>query len=321
VINFDHISKLAKRLWLWLLRKDILIFLLFVGITSIFWWGRAMSSPRDVEIHVPVTYTGVSEQIVFEQTLPKIITLSVRDNGRQLRQIAHQHLNLHINLSHYLSREEGTITLSADILRPRLQDLLPGSTTILQIEPETIESAYYIQQTKLVPVVVQSQVTIASQHQLDGDKRIVPNMVQIFGNQDAIDTIHYVMTDSIQVTNLRDSVRITTNLITPEGIRIHPKTVDVLWKAEPFTEKTFTIPVQVIDIPEGKHVRLFPQQVNVVVRVGISHFTEVQANDLQVICHYPKQQCSALPVEVLTNNPYITNIRISPSSVEYLIHF
>ena len=318
MFNWVNIRKQTKRLWLWLLRKDILIFLFFVGITCIFWWGRAMSSPRDIDIQIPVSYTG-AEQIVFEQTLPKTLTLSIRDNGRQLRQIAHQHLNLHLNLSPYLSEEEGIITLSADILRPRLQDLLPGSTTILHITPETFESAYYVQQTKLVPVVVQSQITIAPQHQLDGESRIVPNLVQIYGNQDAIDTIHSIMTDTIQVTNLRDSIQLTAKLITPQGIRIHPTTVEVQWKAEPFTEKSFTLPVQVVGMPEGKRTRLFPQQVDVVVRVGISHFSQVQADDLQVICQYPEQQCNALPVELITNNPYISNIRISPSSVEYLI--
>ena len=74
-----------------------------------------MSSPRDIDIQIPVSYTS-AEQIVFEQTLPKTLTLSIRDNGRQLRQIAHQHLNLHLNLSPYLSEEEGFITLSADTL-------------------------------------------------------------------------------------------------------------------------------------------------------------------------------------------------------------
>lgn len=320
-IHLLHIRKQAKRLWLWLLRKDLLVFGLFVGLAFIFWWGRAMSSPRDMDIQIPIIYTGIPEQVVFEQSLPQTLTISVRDNGKQLRHLAHQHLSLHLNLSHYLSTEEGNITLSADILRPKLQDLLLGSTTVLQITPETIESAFYVQQTKMVPVVMRALVTTASQHQLDGAIQIIPSQVQLFGNQEAIDTIHSILTDSIHITQLRDSIRLTANLIAPKAIRLHPTSVDVICKAEQFTEKSFKLAIQTMNVPIGKRMQLFPQQAEVVVRVGMSHFAEVQAEDLQVVCHYPEEQCDALPIEVTTNNPYISNIRVSPSAVEYLVHY
>lgn len=312
--------KPIKRIWLWLLKKDLLIFCLFVGLATIFWWGRVMSSPREIKLEIPIIYTGISDQIVFSKDLPSSFALILRDNGRQLRQISNQDHALHINLSPYLSDTEGSLLLSSEVLRPRLQDLLPGSTSIQHINPELIESSYYVQQKKTVPIVVQSEVTIAAQHQLNGDVTVNPDRVQIFGNQHDIDSISYLKTDTIRVFDLRDSVRLDAPLIIPSGIRAHPSNVTVTWKAEPFTEKSFTLPVEAIDVPAGKHMRLFPQQVTVTVRVGISHFSDVQASDLQVISRYTEEQQYALPVEVITNNPNISNIRISPSSVEYLIH-
>ena len=318
--SFDHIRKQAKRLWLWLLRNDIVIFLLFVGLVSIFWWGRTMSSPRDIYLHVTVSYTGISKQIIFAEELPTSITLMVRDNGQELRKITQQDLQVSINLTPYLSEETGVVSLSAEVLRPRLQDILPGSTTIQQITPEAIESAYYVQKMKTVPVHVQSQISAATQYQLVGNEKITPNYVQIFGNQDDIDRIEYILTDSIRIADLRDTISLSAPLLVPAGIRVHPESVQVEWQAEQFTEKSFILPIQSVGMPEGKQMRLFPQQVNVTVRVGISHFTEVQEFDFQAVCYYPTEQCDALPIEVKTTNPHISNIRISPSSVEYLIH-
>lgn len=321
MITSTTIGKRIKRLWLWLLKKDVLIFLLFVGFVSIFWWGRTMSSPRDMELQVPITYNGLTEQFVLSETLPQTITAVVRDNGQQLRKIRQNDLHLNINITPYLSSSEGRIALTADILRPRLQDLLPGSTTIQQILPEIIEAKYYILQMKTVPVIVQSQVNVAPQHQLVGEEIITPGQIQIYGNQEDISQIDYILTDSIIVSDLRDNIRLQTQLQVPEGIRVSSTSVQVEWQSEQFTEKSFTLPLQVLDVPEGKHIRLFPQQINVIVRVGISHFEMVQQNDLQAICHYPIQQCKALPVEVTTTNPYISNIRFSPTSVEYIIQF
>ena len=319
-LNIHIFRKPAKRLWLWLLRKDALIFLLFVGLVSIFWWGRTMSSPRDIDLEVSLSYIGISEQVVFTTDLPHSLYIVVRDNGQQLRKIRHQDLHLTINLSTYLSEEKGDMIITTDILRPRLQDILPGSTVIQKINPEIIKSAYYIQQMKMVPVVVRSEVNVASQHQLKGEVKITPSQIQLFGSQADIDSIEYILTDSIYVEDLHDVARMNAQLIAPAGVRVSPTSVEVEWQAEQFTEKSFILPIQTIDVPNGKHMRLFPQQVNVTVRVGISHFASIQSEDLQAVCYYPKQQCNSIPIEVKTNNPHISNIRFSPTSVEYMIH-
>ena len=141
----------------------------------------------------------------------------------------------------------------------------------------------------------------------------------IYGTQAEIDSIQYITTDSIYYNDLRDSIQITAQLVAPQHIRVHPKQVTAKWKAEPFTEKTFTLPIYTVGTPNNQYIRLFPQQVDVVIRVGISHFAQVASNDLQAICRYPKQASKSLPVEIITDNPYISDIRFTPTEVEYII--
>lgn len=274
-----------------------------------------------MEIDVTVAYHGCPEQYVFTTQLPEHITILVRDNGQQLRKLKHQDLQLNINLNPYLSTEKDVLTLSADVLRPRLQEILPGSTTIQRIHPETIETPYQVQQVKTVPVVVQSNVSTAPQYQLIGEATITPDKIQIFGSQDDIRNIEYILTDSLHVSGLREDIRLTAGLIVPSGVCTSPSSVEVAWQVEQFTEKSFTLPIQILNMPEGKQIRLFPQQVNVTVRVGISHFAEIKETDFQAVCYFPTQACNALPVSVKTVNNNISNIRFSPSSVEYIIQF
>lgn len=272
-----------------------------------------------MNLRIPVNYTGMTGQIVFSEALPHTITVTIRDNGKQLRQIAKQIPQLHIDLSPYLTHDEGNISLSADMIRPKLQDLLPGSTAVQHITPETIHTDYTILQQKLVPVHVASHITMAKQHQLAGEPQIIPNQVYIYGTQAEIDSIQYITTDSIYYNDLRDSIQITAQLVAPQHIRVHPQQVTAKWKAEPFTEKTFTLPINTVGTPDNQYIRLFPQKVDVVIRVGISHFAQVASNDLQAICRYPKQASKSLPVEIITDNPYISDIRFTPTEVEYII--
>ena len=278
-----------------------------------------MSSPRDIDLRIPINYVGINGQVVFSEELPTHLTVTIRDNGKQLRQIAKQHLQLNLDLTQYLAFEKGNISLSAEILRPKLQDLLPGSTAVQHISPEDIQTEYNVLRQKLVPVHVAAQVTAAAQHQLVGEPQVTPNQVYIYGTQADIDSIEYITTDSLRYTNLRDSIQITAQLVAPQHIRVHPKQVTAKWQAEQFTEKTFTLPIYTVGTPDNQYIRLFPQQVDVVIRVGISHFAQVASNDLQAICRYPKQPSKSLPVEIITENTYISDIRFSPTEVEYIV--
>lgn len=318
--NFHILSKQAKYLWLWLLRKDILIFLLFVGLVTVFWWGRTLSSPRDLTISIPVTYSGINQQVVFEQTLPQHFHVTIRDNGKQLRQIKKNGNHLDYDLRPLVSENDGQIVLSAENLRQKLQDILPGSTKIQNISPEYFSTNYHKQAQKTVAVRVQENIRVAPQHQLVGTPTAIPDSIQLFGSQEIIDSITYIPTSVITIDQLRDSATVTASLLLPQGIRASHDQVKVHCQAEQFTEKSFTLPISIKDIPDAVSVRLFPQVVEVVARVGVSHFTQVQDSDIQAYCNYPQEATDALNVHIQHTNPYISNIRISPEKVEYMIN-
>lgn len=318
-LDLTIFHKKAKSLWLLLWRKDAFIFLLFVGLTSIFWWGHVMSSSRDMNIKVSIAYTGIPNKTLLEKELPTSLTMTLRDEGKRLRQLSRSNLQVTINLSEFLLQESGEVKLTADILRPRLQDLIPGSTHIQRITPEEISFAYQNQSSKLVPIHIQADVNTAPQHQLVGGAAITPCSVYVFGKQEIIDSISYILTEQIQITDLRDSTHVIARLISPEQVRVKPSEVAVSYYAEQFTEKSFVLPIHVEGQPYGDKLRLFPNKAEVTVRVCISKFSNIQAEDIQLVCHYPEKETKYLPLEVKTVNPHIHNIRISPSSVEYII--
>lgn len=313
------VHQYAKRLWRWLMRKDILTYLLFVGLATLVWWGRAMSSQREADITLPITYTDIPEQVVFGAPLPQELKVSIRDNGKQLRKIADSHLGITLSIGTQLAEQEGSVHIAAEILRPKLQDLLPGSTIVLQVQPEVIEVAYHRQEEKDVEVRLAAQWTPAQQYQMCGTPVVEPNQVRIYGKKADLKRIRDISTEPLQVQDVRDTLRCTAGLVAPEGIRVVPSSVTVTFIAEQFTEKTFTLPVEVIDTIAGEALRLFPQTVTVQARVGMSHFTEVQAEDFRVQCRFPRTETNALPVEVICDNPYVTRVRTNPNELEYII--
>lgn len=318
-ITLKHIAKYIKQIWIWMVRKDAIIYLLFVGLATLFWWGRAMSSLRNIEVKLPVEYTHVPAQVVFDTPLPTQLEVILRDNGRLLRQVQHTKPTITISLADKLNETKGTLQLSTDVLRQKIQDNLPGSTTIQQIRPEEITTTYYIEATKKVPVKLCANWTLEKQYQLSVPPVLEPAWVDIYGTQDVIDQIDSIETDSVIVEKVQDRVQRKVALHLPTGVRTETHTINVSWIAEMFTEKSFVIPIEVKHLPEKKVMHLFPQTTTITARVGISHFANVTEEDFQAVCEYPNFKQQTLPVTIICNNPHITQIRSSIREVEYII--
>ena len=151
---------------MWMLQRDALIYLLFVGLATLFWWGRAMSSQREIDMRLPITYIDLHAQVVFDNPLPTHLKITLRDNGRILRQIQHTKPNLVISIDNKLEKTDGKLQLSTELLRQKVQDILPGSTTIQQINPEDITADYHIESTKTVPIHLRADWRLENQYQL-----------------------------------------------------------------------------------------------------------------------------------------------------------
>lgn len=318
-IDLSHTTQKTKQLWEWLVRKDALVYLLFVGLATLVWWGRAMSSEREVEIKLPVAYAHVPAQVVFNTPLPTHLTVVLRDNGRLLRQVQHTKPTITISLAEKLNLSNGTLLLSTDVLRQKIQDYLPGSTTIQQVRPEEITTTYYVEATKIVPVKLCATWTLEQQYQLALPPIVEPAKVNIYGTQEAIDQIDSVCTDIVALEKIHDTVKRQLSLQLPVGIRTQANTITVSWIAEAFTEKSFLIPIEVNNLPEGEVMHLFPQNTTVIARVGISHFQDITEGDFRAVCEYPQSTQTILPMKIICNNPYITQIRSSIREVEYVI--
>lgn len=318
--RFQSYKQQVIRLWRWLVGKDLLIFLMFVGLVTIIWWGRTMSSSlRDAKFPIDIIYSGVDDCIQFSTPLPTQIEATISDEGRNLRHLTKQNLTITLDLSSYFTEKQGTFTLTSDIIRPRLQDILPSTAMIEQLSPDKFETSYQLQHSKRVPILLKYNVQCIPQYQLKGSPILSLDSIMVYGTEDMVNSIDSICTQAVTLVDVSDTVRQTVALQIPSTVRAKHTSVQATFIAEQFTDKTFTLPIQVTDVPQGEYVRLFPKETTVTVRVGVSSYAKVQASDIVVYCNYPTQTRNTLNVNAHSDNPHISNIRLYPSSVEYII--
>ena len=302
------------------MRRDVLTFLLFVVIATLVWYGHAMQSVRNTRVPVLIQYTGKPDAIGLKAPgLPDTVMIEVRDAGARLNTYHRDPLHLTIDLHSYIHGEKGRIYIPSDALRRSISDILQGTSRLIETQPEDITCDFFTEQEKSVLLVFRGDLKTANEYQIIGQPTLARKRMKIFGDEKTLSAIDTLYTEPQDLSEVSDTMRIRCAIEVPQGIRAEEDSVDLCIIAERFTEKKFTIPVHIKGVPEGYHIRLFPKEVEVSVRVGMNHFSQVKANDIHASCAYSPERTDKLDVEISYTNPYITAAWAYPGVVEFIL--
>lgn len=302
------------------MKRDILTFLLFVVLAAVIWYGHAMQSVRNTRVPVVIQYTGKNSNIgLGDPGLPDTVMIEVRDAGARLNTYHRETLRLTIDLRQYIHGEKGTIHVPSDALRRSISDILQGTSRLIDTKPEEISCPYFTEQEKNVVVAIAGNIQPAKEFQMVGKPVLSRSTIKIFGQDKALAHIDTIYTQTQEIADVTDTLDMRLALNIPSGVRAETDSIDVRIVTERFTEKKFSIPLHVIGLPEGVHLRLFPNEVEVSVRVGMSHFAQVQASDIKAVSYYSPDRTDKLDVELQYSSPIITSAWVYPGVVEFMV--
>jgi hypothetical protein len=245
--------------------------------------------------------------------------IEVRDAGKRLNTYHRDPLRLTIDLRPYIHGEKGTIRVPSDALRRSISDILQGTSHLIDSKPEEIVCSYFTEQEKSMVVVNRCTVTPANEYQLSCEPKLSHKTVKLYGEDKKLAALDSIETEALTLTNITDTVDTRIALVVPAGLRAETDSINLRIITERFTEKKFTLPLTVRGVPEGYHIRLFPREVEVNVRVAMSKFAQVQAEDLRAVCVYTPERQDKLDVELHYTNTAITAAWAYPAVVEFLL--
>ena len=173
--------------------------------------------------------------------------------------------------------------------------------------------------SKVVPIVLQSDITTARQYGLYGIPMLDPSSVTIFGPPEVIDTIKMVRTEPLAMSNVSQNISATLSLDLLDGqIRSNIKEVNAEVQVEKFTEMDVEVPIKVAD---SLRVRFFPETMSVKCLVAMRDYASITSESFAVAVD--QQQLKAmqplLDVSLASWPPTVQILSTRPDKVEYLI--
>ncbi len=313
-----HLLKLKS----FFLSKDVLSFLVFLFLSATFWLLNALNQERELTISFPIVYRGMPADINFEDQLPAQVKVKLKDQGIHLwSYVMSRATKVEVELGERF-REQGIVSINSSMLAKAVGQKLLPSTLIQVLAPENKAVRYYRLHARKVPVRLQAAIHPADQFMLNSAVRVLPDSIVVYGSRYKIGRVQEVPTRMLVLNDLKDTVESELQLVHDDSLRYSQTRVRVISSAEMFTEKAVNIPVQIINQPEHLAVRSFPAEVRAVFNIAVSQFKNFAPGDIQVVIDYNELGKAAVEkrrLRVVTNQPFISNVRIQPEEVEFLL--
>jgi hypothetical protein len=308
--------------------KRVAAYFICVVIATFFWFLNALSKTYTVDLIAPVHYVNFPDNKTLANTPPEQFEMKIKAHGFTIlrHRLSFFFMPLEFNVNDMTgnrmkeSRRSSFAFPSRQFLT-ELSYMMSNDIEILSMNPDTLFFKFDQMGQKRVKVKPVLKVSLRKQYQISGDTKSAPDSVTVNGPQSAIDTLQFAYTETMRFNEVDQPIQSEAKIRTLKEIYFDPKTVDLSFPVEEYTEAHQLVPVTLNGTPDGQIIKLFPAKVKVTFQVGLSRFSEITPNDFILTVSYTDIQegKQRLKIAVESAPAYIYSMKISPEELEYLI--
>lgn len=321
----DSNSKLVEILLkfrAFLISKDVLTFSLFLLLSASFWFINWLNKEQEFFVTLPVSYENLPKNIVLQNKLPDELQVKVRELGmRYWLYLRKKPEPIAISFQTENNRN-GRFRVTNFELLSKVSNNLMASSTVLSVNPETINIHFQTLTEKRLPIVSHIQLDLDAQFMLCSSLELKPDSIDVYGPASVLDTLEKVHTEHVTIANKQDTLFAQVKLQSTPALSYSTDIITASASVDKFTEKTVVLPVQVINTPIGLTAMTFPAEVQAVFNIAFKNYKDFHQDDIRIILDYneiKQESHKKNSLQIINYKPYIANIRIQPEEVEIVL--
>lgn len=298
-----------------------MLFLVFVCVSTLFWFILALNDSAQDHFNVNLRIVNRPDSVTFISDVPDKIHVSVSDKGTNLWRNGYlKHPSVNIDFKEYAA--DGVLRYSYNDLLSSLKESFGGSATVTSLSLDSLQLFYTTSKGKSVPVHVECNVFPASGSIMEGSVTAKPASVMVYGKKEILDTILYISTEALNLHNLSETTEMEVNLQKLRNARAIPGKVVITVPIEPLVKKQEMVTVDVINVPEGEELLLFPSKVPVEYYVAMSRLSDNEDANIKLVVDFQDVASSTdgkLHVRTVNVPDRLKNLKLTTDSVEYAV--
>lgn len=303
---------------------EVFVFLFFFVVSSGFWLLQTLNETFEMEISVPLALKNVPENVHITTDLPPEVHITIRDRGTTLLRFFRYTVQnaIEVDFEKYdAGLTNGRVQVPLTDVQRMIQSQLGVSSHINAIRPDTLEYYYNRGVARKLPIKICGNIDASPQNYIQAMK-LSKDSVLVYAPNSVLDTMQYAYTQVVSLSGLKENVVQNISFRRMKGVEYEPNRVEMTVYVGYYAEKTVEVPIIGLNFPGDKELRTFPSRAKVTFRVESGQYQRITADNFVL----------AITYEELLQNPSdkyrlhlkslpegVTNARISPREVDYLI--
>ncbi|WP_336069048.1 CdaR family protein [Mesoflavibacter sp. CH_XMU1404-2] len=194
---------------------------------------------------------------------------------------------------------------------------------VININPDSLVFRYDINQVKKVPVKADLDVSFLQGFNTLDSIKVTPDSIKLIGPASLLKDIHFIKTKHKSFSDLKGNVDKPIQLVVDsisDEVKVESNMVQFHLEVSKFTEGVVTLPVTIVNVPEGIKINYFPKQITVKYATTINDFNSISEEDFKVECDYANSKNKSYLIPKIVASPKnVKNIRLQEQQIEFII--
>lgn len=297
-------------------------FLFFLFFAVIIWVIAQFSKTYNEVVDIPVDYVNVPLDKLLTPDRPSELKLWMSESGFAIAYYNMFPPTLTVDVSD--SRiEDSVFVYSMEAHRDAIERQLGLSFDRISFMEDELRIGFEQRAEKRLPVEPQVDLEYAAGYAALGELQLDTDSITVSGPQAMLDTISVLRTELLEQGNIKNNLDgtlyIDTSMI--KGVTLYQNQVRYQLEVDRFTEGRLEVPIELINVPAGRNVVIFPQQLIVSYRVSLDNFSNVQASDFKIICDFSQLRDGQdfLVPQIQEQPGIVENVRMNEKRISFII--
>ena len=303
-------------------KTNINSFIFFLFFAVVIWIFVQFSKQYNEIINIPVKYINVPPNKLLSSENPKFLKLRMEENGFRIAWFSLFPPTLELDVSEAVEQGNQLIYVIDD----HRSDIV-AQMNIDFDDNEFVKEAVLIdfqeKKEKKVPVIPMIDIEFAAGYSAIEELELEPDSVVVTGPDNILDTLTRLYTRQINLKKVKENVSGTVGVDTSayKDLTLYHQNFRYMIDVEKFTEGKVMVPIELINVPNGLNVVIFPKETLLFFQVNLKDYNKVTASDFRVVADFKEvrdNQDFLLP-QVVQKPEFTNNIRINEKRIQFII--
>ncbi len=296
------------------------VFLLFLIGTFIFWFLNQLSKNYNQVVDYTVVYEDLPNQFVFQDNPKKTIAVRIKASGFYFFSNALKNKKTTISLKNIEQRTNYVYQLSNAELKKQVRATINDRISVIEVLDDVLEVHLGKRSFKKVKVIPNIAIDYHLGYNSFSGIQITPDSIEVSGPELQLAKIQTLSLEAFEKKNVMSPIhqKIAIQKVDLPKIKYHQNKVNLDVSVEKITEKTLSIPIQIINAP-NTNIVIYPKKAKVTFQVLLSEFNKIHKEDFVLIADYNQKGSKHLKLKLANTPKKIAGVKLDINQVEYLI--